>query len=64
MLFVLGSRLDYADRVFLVAQWVITHLFANKRSFGYKVTGPAGMLVKEHKMKLRLDGKTLNCHQI
>jgi hypothetical protein len=54
-----GSRLDYADRVYLVAQWVMTHLFYDKQSILYQTTGPNGSFIREYRMKLHLNGSLL-----
>jgi hypothetical protein len=51
-----NSRLDYTDRVYLVAQWIKTHLFLDKRQFMYLVTGPNGMVTKEYKMIITTEG--------
>jgi hypothetical protein len=59
MSFFTGSRLDYTDRVFLVAQWVVTHLFYDKQSILYQTVGVNGAYIREYRMKLHLNGSLL-----
>ena len=56
ILFSGSCRLDYLDRVHVVAQWISTHLFLDKRQVLYLGNGPTGTVTKEYKLKITREG--------
>jgi hypothetical protein len=55
-----GSRLEYKDRVNMVALWTKTHLFNDLSSVTYMACGPDGSLVATaYQFKLTLKGEAI-----